>query len=216
MPLYGQAFTLDDPEKNGLNAPAGQKGQAGEFTRAAGFLAYYEICSDLKKGGWTVVKDPEGRMGPYAYKGRQWVGYDDVDTIRRKSEFVREMGLGGGMVWALDLDDFRNVCGEGPHPLMNAIQKVLGPKKGDYEGTRSFELDTTTESASVTPPMNSPATELTITTTSPTRTKKEDSEYKVGELSFLSIENKTQFYDVIRVTFIVLNHRALISKNKLY
>jgi chitinase len=36
------------------------------------------------QGGWTVVKDPEGRMGPYAYKDRQWVGYDDVDTIRRK------------------------------------------------------------------------------------------------------------------------------------
>jgi chitinase len=31
-----------------------------------------------------VVKDPEGRMGPYAYKDRQWVSYDDVETIRRK------------------------------------------------------------------------------------------------------------------------------------
>ncbi len=31
-----------------------------------------------------MVKDPEGRMGPYAYKERQWVSYDDVETIRRK------------------------------------------------------------------------------------------------------------------------------------
>ncbi len=31
-----------------------------------------------------MVKDPEGRMGPYAYKDRQWVSYDDVETIRRK------------------------------------------------------------------------------------------------------------------------------------
>ena len=53
-----------------------------------------------------------------------------------QSEFVRELGLGGGMVWALDLDDFRNRCGEGPHPLMNAIKSVLGPARGQYAGTK--------------------------------------------------------------------------------
>lgn len=45
MPLYGQAFSLTNENKNGLNAPAPQPGQAGEFTRAAGFLAYYEVSA---------------------------------------------------------------------------------------------------------------------------------------------------------------------------
>ena len=27
--------------------------------------------------GWQVVEDPQGRRGPYAVKGNQWVGYDD-------------------------------------------------------------------------------------------------------------------------------------------
>lgn len=139
MPLYGQAFTLDNTEENGLNAPARQKGQAGEFTRAAGFLAYYEICESINKGGWTVVNDPEERMGPYAYKDRQWVGFDDVATIRKKAEFVRELGLGGGMVWALDLDDFNNRCGQGKHPLMNTIKAVLGPARGQYAPTKKTE-----------------------------------------------------------------------------
>ena len=139
MPLYGQAFTLDNNQENGLNAPARQKGQAGEFTRAAGFLAYYEICDSINKGGWTVVNDPEKRMGPYAYKDRQWVGFDDVASIRRKAEYVRELGLGGGMVWALDLDDFNNRCGQGKHPLMNTIKAVLGPAHGNYEPTRKTE-----------------------------------------------------------------------------
>lgn len=43
MPLYGQSFTLADTKKNGLNAQAPGPGQAGEYTRAAGFLAYYEV-----------------------------------------------------------------------------------------------------------------------------------------------------------------------------
>jgi hypothetical protein len=46
MPLYGQSFQLAEPSTNGLNARAPGPGQAGEFTRAAGFLAYYEVrCS---------------------------------------------------------------------------------------------------------------------------------------------------------------------------
>ena len=47
-------------------------------------------------------------MGPVAWKGDQWVGYDDVEQIRLKSEMVKKYGYGGGMIWALDLDDFNN------------------------------------------------------------------------------------------------------------
>lgn len=47
MPLYGQSFQLADTSTNGLNARALGPGQAGEFTRAAGFLAYYEVCCKL-------------------------------------------------------------------------------------------------------------------------------------------------------------------------
>lgn len=34
-------------------------------------------------------------MGPYAYKGNQWVGYDDLDIVKKKSEYVAQKGLGG-------------------------------------------------------------------------------------------------------------------------
>lgn len=136
MPLYGQAFSLQNPSENGLNAPAPQKGEAGPFTQAAGFLAYYEICDMVKNKGFQVVEDKSNpkTMGPHAFRNSQWVSYDDVAMIRYKSEYIRKMGLGGGMVWALDLDDFNNVCGQGTHPLMHTIKKVLGPKKGDYPG----------------------------------------------------------------------------------
>ncbi|KAK9881823.1 hypothetical protein WA026_017335 [Henosepilachna vigintioctopunctata] len=125
MPLYGQSFQLSKESENGLNAKAPGPGQAGEFTRANGFLAYYEICDNIKNKGWTVVKDPERRLGPYAYKGNQWVSFDDKEMIRLKSEFIRTLDLGGGMIWALDLDDFKNRCGEGKHPLLTTIRDIL-------------------------------------------------------------------------------------------
>ncbi|KAG7164861.1 chitinase 10-like 4 [Homarus americanus] len=131
MPLYGQAFGLSWGAKDhGLNVRAGNKGQAGKYTRAAGFLAYYEICLKIKQDGYTVVHDPLGTMGPYAYKGNQWVGFDDTAMIRYKSEYIKEMGLGGGMIWALDLDDFRNTCGCEPHPLLRTINRVLRNNQG--------------------------------------------------------------------------------------
>jgi chitinase len=73
-------------------------------------------------------------MGPYAYSKDQWVSFDDAAMIRYKSNFIREMGLGGGMIWALDLDDFRNTCSCEPYPLLRTINRVLrgypgpGPK----------------------------------------------------------------------------------------
>ncbi|XP_055903295.1 probable chitinase 10 [Eupeodes corollae] len=135
MPLYGQSFTLADPKDNGLNAKAPGPGLAGEFTRAAGFLAYYEICDRVKNQGWEVVQDEKGRMGPYARKGNQWVSFDDPAMIRKKSQLVRALNLGGGMVWALDLDDFKNRCGDGVHPLLTQIHDVLKTSPSGYEPT---------------------------------------------------------------------------------
>lgn len=125
MPMYGQSFSLADNQQNGLNAPTYGGGEAGEETRARGFLAYYEICQNIKNKGWMVVRDKKNRMGPYAYLRDQWVSFDDIDMIRQKSEFIKSMGLGGGMIWALDLDDFKNVCGCENYPLLRTINRVL-------------------------------------------------------------------------------------------
>nr|WNT43924.1 chitinase 2 [Monochamus alternatus] len=134
MPLYGQSFRLEKESEHGLNAKAPGPGEAGPYTRAAGFLAYYEICDNIQNKGWTVVQDPKRRMGPYAYKGNQWVSFDDREMIRIKSEYIRKMDIGGGMIWALDLDDFKNKCGEGRHPLLTTIRNVLAdPGNGEQE-----------------------------------------------------------------------------------
>ena len=64
-------------------------------------------------------------MGPYAYNGNQWVGFDDKASIARKCHYVRDQGFGGGMVWALDLDDFSRQCGCEQFPLLRTLNRVL-------------------------------------------------------------------------------------------
>lgn len=131
LPLYGQSFTLSSTRDNGLGNQTYGGGTAGEFTRARGFLAYYEICDSIINKGWKVVRDPKNRMGPYAFKGTEWVGFDDIETIKHKTEYIREMGLGGAMVWALDLDDFTDRCGCEKHPLLKTVNRGLGRYKSE-------------------------------------------------------------------------------------
>ena len=59
----------------------------------------------LAEGGWSQRTDSDGN--PFIVKGDQWVGYDTVASVRRKMEYVQSSGLGGAMVWAIDLDDYR-------------------------------------------------------------------------------------------------------------
>ena len=45
MPMYGQSFTLSQTKNKGLNQKTYGGGEAGRFTRARGFLAYYEVTN---------------------------------------------------------------------------------------------------------------------------------------------------------------------------
>lgn len=92
----------------------------------------FQICTNVIKKGWQVERDRKGRIGPYAYLRDQWVSFDDIGMIRHKSQYIKAMGLGGGMIWALDLDDFKNICGCEEYPLLRTINRVLrGYKKAD-------------------------------------------------------------------------------------
>lgn len=111
VPLYGRSWTLSTAQ-HVPPAPASGGGAPGNFTTTAGYLGYLEVCL-LVNQGWTVVRDPQGNMGPYAYSGSQWVGYDDSSMAAVKADYIKKNGLAGAMVWALDLADSRNLCGEG-------------------------------------------------------------------------------------------------------
>jgi len=129
---YGRSFTLDNIKDHGFRAPA-STGTAGPSTGEKGFLAYYEIQDMIDSGEMTRVWDSK-RGVPYAWSSssKQWVGYDDEQSIALKVDLVKNKGLGGAMIWALDLDRFENK----KYPLLRAINENLvgSPKRRGLRG----------------------------------------------------------------------------------
>ncbi|XP_026686468.1 uncharacterized protein LOC103519043, partial [Diaphorina citri] len=104
MPTYGRSFTLVDPTKFDIGAPASGGGEPGKYTAEAGFMSYYEVCDFLKKDNTTLVWDNEQQV-PFAYKDDQWVGFDDERSLKMKMDWLKEDGYGGIMIWSVDMDD---------------------------------------------------------------------------------------------------------------
>ncbi|XP_056128988.1 acidic mammalian chitinase-like [Lampris incognitus] len=121
---YGNTFTLKNPADHGIGAPTAGAGTPGKYTQEAGELAYFEICGFLKDGAtevWNQVQDV-----PYAYKGNQWVGYDNIKSFQIKADWVKKNNFGGAMVWTIDMDDYLGTfCNQGKYPLINVLKKGL-------------------------------------------------------------------------------------------
>lgn len=129
MGLYGRGFVLNNPADNGFYAGANQPITAGPYTREAGIWGYNEVCEKFaaEPGLWTVVVDPF-YMSPYAYKGNQWIGYDDQQSLKTKAQYAASKGLGGAMVWSVETDDFHGTCHGNPFILVKTIFETLnGP-----------------------------------------------------------------------------------------
>ncbi|KAM4700202.1 acidic mammalian chitinase-like [Discoglossus pictus] len=123
FPTYGRTFRNPDPSKCDVGIPVSGAGSAGQYTREAGFWAYYEICTWLR--GTTVKWIPDQKV-PYACKGNEWVGFDNKQSYECKVKFLKQSGFGGAMVWAIDLDDFLgSFCSEGKYPLISHLKSLL-------------------------------------------------------------------------------------------
>ena len=119
-------------------------------------LDFLKICTFLKNGATQAWDAPQ--YVPYAYKGNEWVGYDNVksfnikvrsappmccelspefpkikwllvSSILKQAEWLKQNNFGGAMIWAIDMDDFTGTfCNQGKFPLTNTLKDVLGLK----------------------------------------------------------------------------------------
>lgn len=79
MATYGRSFRLANTRNNGLGAKKSGTPTRGKYTKEVGFLSYYEICNM----GFTIVNHNKAKA-PYGYKGNDWVGFDDGESLRYK------------------------------------------------------------------------------------------------------------------------------------
>ncbi|KAK2106825.1 hypothetical protein P7K49_016339 [Saguinus oedipus] len=86
FPAYGHTFLLSNPSNHRIGASTTGPGPAGPYTRQSGFWAYYEICTFLKDGATEVWEAPEDV--PFAYKGNEWLGYDNTKSFQIKVDCV--------------------------------------------------------------------------------------------------------------------------------
>lgn len=140
---YGRTWKLknpcDDWNLGGQGAWTG--GLPGSYTSESGFLAYYEICEkDWKQRICTRDSDAKA---PYGTDGRDFIGYDDEESIVHKVNNVMiAKGLRGFMFWALDLDDFHGNCGGIKYPLITAAKNAA---MGIYQSTPRCSAITTSK-----------------------------------------------------------------------
>ncbi|KAL8594958.1 hypothetical protein ACOMHN_038755 [Nucella lapillus] len=129
LATYGMSFTLREPQHHDVHSPAKGGGRMGRYTKETGILAYYEICENIQENGWQTGWIDDQHV-PYAYGGNQWVGFDNVDSIKIKADNIMDRDLAGAFVWSVEMDDFNGVCHEGKYPILSTIGKILQPYKG--------------------------------------------------------------------------------------
>lgn len=129
---YGRTFagvTFPSPlpdQPFGPGAPFTQAGIPGMYTAQAGMLSYYEILGNLQTSFYVGTAVNKITATAYAWGTNQkvWVSYDNVDAVSAKSQFIVKNKLGGGMIYALDFDNFFDA--NTPYALTNALAKGLG------------------------------------------------------------------------------------------
>lgn len=101
VPFYGHSFAGVGPTNNGkFQSTTG----AGTGTWEAGSVDYHDIAANYLPR-LTRHWDDSAKV-PFLYDPvkREFISYDDPESMRHKSEFIKSRGLGGGMFWELSGD----------------------------------------------------------------------------------------------------------------
>lgn len=162
IPLYGRSFQLQSRDMHEPGDPHYGPGIGGPYTGESGNYGFNEICEMIRPSPIYRRVWNEQQAVPYYYSQSQWIGYDDVESIQLKADFINENRLGGAMVWSIETDDFRNFCGLGPFPLLRKINSILGNHIEEITTTTTEEpqVDNTSTTTLTTTSSEIPPVEL--------------------------------------------------------
>ncbi|KAL4904299.1 hypothetical protein BDW74DRAFT_185624 [Aspergillus multicolor] len=129
--FYGRSYQLADPSCSQPGCLFKGGGSAGPCTGQSEILSYAEIMDIMHENNLDPVYDKLNAVKYITFKQDQWVSFDDQETIQAKIEFANSKGLGGLLIWAVDLDT----------PQLNALDGVIYPKKLGFRGQKAKGAD---------------------------------------------------------------------------
>ena len=95
IPFYGRVYNQVQPMRNGLYQ---------RFSGGGSAISYAELQEKyINKNKFTRYWSPDSKV-PWLFNGSQFISYDDVESIRYKTSFIKSIGLGGSMMWELSQD----------------------------------------------------------------------------------------------------------------
>lgn len=102
MPLYGRSYANVPDTSDGLYSS--YNGIGTGTTEEAGLRFFNDIKQNLLSS-YICSWDDQAKV-PYLYNPatKQFISYDDEESLRLKANYVREHELGGAMVWELGQD----------------------------------------------------------------------------------------------------------------
>ncbi|XP_054155291.1 probable chitinase 10 [Oppia nitens] len=116
QPFYGHSFQLKDISRHEAGAPIIGEGKEDGV--------YRHVCQLVKNQGWIKEQSDKGH-DPFAYKGDEWIGYDDPYAAYEKAKWVRDNGYGGIIIWEISHDDYKKECCSQVNPLLHALNYGL-------------------------------------------------------------------------------------------
>ncbi|KAL5040878.1 hypothetical protein BDW71DRAFT_212673 [Aspergillus fruticulosus] len=130
--FYGRSFQLADPGCYQPGCLFLGGATPGPCTNNSGTLSYFEIMDIIDEYDLTPYYDEENGVKWITWNGDQWVSYDDYETFQQKISFANGLGLGGLLIWAVDLDTQQ----------LDALEAVIYPEPLGSKGAEASIADT--------------------------------------------------------------------------
>ncbi|KAF5469573.1 hypothetical protein F2P56_013637 [Juglans regia] len=128
LPFYGYAWTLKNPNYSAIGTPA-----TGPAITDDGSMNYKDIKGYIQRYGATVMYNAT-YVVQYCIVGSTWIGFDDVEVVKIKVSFVKEMKLLGYFVWQVPYDDNWELSRAGMRCCTHFIYLIL-PDLHNTSGT---------------------------------------------------------------------------------
>ncbi|RJE25923.1 chitinase [Aspergillus sclerotialis] len=108
LAYYGYGYELQSSSCAEPGCSASSAIKKGPCGKTDGTLKISEIQDIMDKSGAKPKVDNEAAVAYFSWDQKNWVAYDNNETLQMKTKYAGENCLGGSFVWAIDMEDAKN------------------------------------------------------------------------------------------------------------